>query len=354
MTSDCPYCGFDRTRRLDVYNRLCPRCKNTFSMRTARTPKAASAPQMESASKRFWVFNHQNKADAMVSALTGAGYEESLNLTNFAGVRFALTDYAAWGRAKRLEKIRRQGVGRFFVYPHSARPAMIADVEPEWEWVTATFVTAPGHIEIMQSYGYPKPLHVAGWMLCPMREFQPRKEAYHILFAPIHPRCAEEDKKVNQRVFAILEKLARKDLICLTVRYISTPGGSGLEEVEHPNIHYVAGQMNNAYDQIDNADVVIGSGTIAYIAVARGVPTVMMAERTLPEHWLKEPVLFANNWDKYVDRLAYPLDILEAPSPLKMLEGAVRCDESVREWRERMIGEPFNPARFVETLEGYL
>ena len=351
MRARCPKCNsVDVSSRNNAFARVCRHCNYLFDMRDTNPKPVIPAQAM----REFVVFNHQGKANRLIEALQVAGYTVSPSMTNYRGVRFALTDYAAWGRASQLRRIQRQGVHAFFVYPHSARPNLITDVEPEWDGISAQFVTAPGHVEILQSYGYPKPLHVVGWILCKQREFKPRAQARNVLFAPIHPRCDEVDKMVNRKAFMILSGLAKRDAIRLTVRYIINLEGSGLERVTHPNISYVEGKMNNSYDQIDNADVVVGHNTLAYISVARGVPTVMMADRDIPEHWLKHPTIFARTWKKYADKMAYPLDILRTSNPLKLLERAVKSDYGIQTWRKRMIGKPFDAKLFVKTLEGYL
>lgn len=350
----CPYCGSISLRRVNALTRKCLSCSKVFDAHNAMIAERPRPPTPPPARSKYWIFNHQGKADRLVEALRDTQYEQSDIPNNYRSVKFVFTDMAAWGRVRRLQQMKSQGVEAFFIYPHSARPNLISDATPEWDGVTAQFVTAPGHTEILKSYRYPKPLHVVGWMLCPLQEFKPREQARNILFAPIHPRCDITDQRVNRKTFSILEKLARQDKIKLTVRYIAYLEGSGLKEVKHPNISYVRGQMDNSYDQLDRADVVVGSNTIAYISVARGVPTVMMAEKSLPEHWLKHPTLFAPNWNKYVDKLAYPLDILETSDPMKLMENAARSDHDILSWKKRMIGEPFCKQTFIETLDRYL
>jgi hypothetical protein len=114
--------------------------------------------------------------------------------------------------------------------------------------------------------------------------------------------------------------------------------------------------MDQNYEQIDNVDVVIGHQTFAWLAVARGVPTVMMAERDLPTHVQPrtKPIQFVKHWYKYVDLIAYPLDILECTDTLGLLRRVVTTDEDIRDWRRRMIGYPFRPDRFLGALEKYL
>jgi len=346
MDEKCPNCGALHTHRVTVYLRRCRHCLLRFDIRKITR---------EPGQRTFYVFNHQGKADKMIETLTRFGYIEHPYQNNFRNVDLILSDYAAFGRQKQLERMQNLGASKFFIYPHAARPNLISDLEPEWEGVTAHFVSAPGHVEIMRSYGYDKPLHVIGWMLCPILPFKPRREARNILFAPIHPRCADSDKRINQATFTILASLARADKIRLTVRHINDLIDSGLSMVSHPNIYYVQGQMDNGYDQLDQADVVVGHQTIAYIAVARGVPTLMMGERQLPTHYMRaRRVQYVRNWEKYIDMLAYPFDILETRDPLRLMERATRSDYGIRDWKKRMIGEEFCADQFMQILESYL
>ncbi len=186
----------------------------------------------------------------------------------------------------------------------------------------------------------------------------PRPEPRKILFAPIHPRCSEIDQKVNRETFWRLEGLARAGDIHLTVRFIKSLPESGLERVEHPNITYTVGALNQGYSEIDQADVVIAHQTFLYLAVARGTPAIDMAG-DMPTHIQKRghPVQWVRNWSRYADMMHYPFDILDCPdksSVLNMLGAVIQENNLVADWRCRMIGAPFRKDQFVEKLEAFL
>ena len=307
----------------------------------------------------FMCFEHQHKADKFLHALNSdSGYVRLDCHRRYAGVKFVLTDTDVMGRRFKLEHMLKSRVGRFFVYPHAARPDLVNDIYREWAFTTAHFVTTEGHAEIMRLFGYSRPMIPVGWTLCPLRKFKPRKEPVNILFAPIHPRCSEVDQEVNRATFQRLEKLAKAGDIKLTVRFIKSLPDSGLERVEHPNIEYTVGYMDQGYKQIDNADVVIAHQTFLYLAVARGTPAIGMANN-MPTHIQlrgKKPV-WARNWDKYIGLLRYPYDILDCGNNgevVSLLQKVVACDEEIAGWRKRMIGSPFDKRRFVEKLERFL
>jgi len=372
----CIHCGYGRVRFVrhmtNTDKFTCPKCgKNTIVgrdnspiIRRRHHPRRIPGQNLDCEGNlmtdgkiRFTAFNHQHKADKFLEALKENNYKQ-LDCTNgFGGIRFVLTDTDILGRRVRLEKIRAHGVQHFFVYPHAARPDLVNDIYKEWAFTTAHFVSAPGHVDVMRRFGYSRPLEVVGWSLCPIKKFSPRPEPRKVLFAPIHPRCSVDDQRVNRAAFQKLEKLARADKIELTVRFINSLPGSGLNRIEHPNIIYTNGAMNQSYTQIDEADIVVAHQSFLYLAVARGVPSISMAT-DLPTHvqMRRKPVVWARNWKKYEHLIAFPYDILQVKDRdlFDVMGEIVQCDEKVLDWKRRMIGSPFNKKRFVQKLEKYL
>jgi len=346
---------------------FCRYCKkNTFiskyespgpkEKRGRRDPK--SIPEYLKGKIGFFCYNHQGKANKFVQALNHGGKYHYFEDINYRGIRFVLTDTDILGRRFKLDSMRKRGVGAFFVYPHAARPDVVNDIFREWAWTTAHFVSAQGHIEVMRAFGYSRPLEVVGWTLCPIRGYKPRAEPRNVLFAPIHPRCSGVDQDVNRGTFERLASLAYKDDIKLTVRFVKDLGESGLEKVDHPNIKYTVGYMNNMYDQIDGADVVVAHQTFLYLAAARGVPAIAMAT-DMPTHiqMRRKPVLWAKNWKKYEHLIAFPYDIMACQNKeqtLSLLRRVVQDDEEIRDWKRRMIGSPFRRDRFLVKLSKYL
>lgn len=317
-------------------------------------PWVWKAPKQE---REFIFFNHHSKGNPFLRALFRDGYRRSGNFSTYRKVDFILADQAILGRKNHLRDFHLAGTRRFFVYPHTARPNLVNDIVPEFEHITAQFVVSESHAEVMRAYGYSKPLHAVGWSLCPIQSFRSHKEPRKVLFAPIHPRCAQIDQDVNRATFDRLFRLAQSDDIELTVRYTGKLGEAGLERVAHRNVTWFQGKLDPDFHQIDEADVVVSHQTFAWMAVARGVPTVMMAE-DMPTHIqiLGDDVQYAPNWKKYHHLIAYPLDILSVLpcEALGLLQRAVASDEPISDWRARMIGQPFDPERFVAILEGYL
>jgi hypothetical protein len=309
---------------------------------------------------RFLCHDHQGKASAYLAAL-GEGFQRVMEAREITS-GFMLSDSDVMGRGLQFKALYKRGVSKFFIYPHSGRPSLINDIWPASEYTTAQFVASPGHVEVIRLYGYEKPLHAVGWHLCPIVPYAPRVERLggvsplKILFAPIHPRCAPIDQQVNRAVFDRLIPLARDRQIALTVRFISSLHDSGLPSDYLPGIRYVRGLQDATFQDIDQADLVIGHQTFGSLAVARGRPTLMMGE-DIPNHsrgWNGGLYRDVHSWNNYRDLIMFPLDILAHEDTMALIERAISTDEDIIAWRERMIGDPFDPDLFRSILKSYL
>lgn len=302
---------------------------------------------------RFAFLDHHGKGAAYLRELTLHHRRVEVSGSEAPAVDFVFTDSDIRRRRPQLEALRERGARWFFVYPHTAPPNLVNDIDPAWEHTSAHFVTTRAQREIMLRYGYPRPLHAVGWSLCEQREFQKRAQLQNILFAPIHHRSAEIDQLANREAFARLAQLAQAGQIDLTVRHYMGLETTGIEPVKHANIHYVKCGLEPETQALDAADVVVGHQTFLYLAVARGVPAVAFGT-WIPTHIVPgNEVLYARNWHTYAGDLAYPLDIVMG-DPLDLLWTAVEGDARVTDWRRRMIGEPFDRDAFQKALEGYL
>jgi len=305
---------------------------------------------------KFYFYNHQNKSLAMINALQAAGWEWTAQ-AGHADMVFSDSDVPS--RVRSLESFRRRGK-KIFIVPHAARPNLFNDFEgyPSYLHVAAEFVAAAGHIEIQKRAGVRHNFEVIGWYLCPIQSFQPRPQAKKILFAPIHPNgnlsLPQVDRQINIDTFKRLLPLVEAGEIELTVRFLRGLERNGLWLVD--GVTYIEAQPDQAYIQIDQADRVVSHQTFAHIAVARGVPTVMMGESVPPRIGCDERNNFQYilHFDRYKDLLMFPLDILAEDDTLALFQRAIRDDCEIADWRTRMIGEPFDPGGFVRTVEKYL
>jgi hypothetical protein len=223
--------------------------------------------------------------------------------------------------------------------------------------ITAQFVPTEGHAEIMRLYGNPYMLHAIGWHLCPVEPFKPRHQLKNILFAPIHPNSngflCKLDRELNAETYRRLLEFSRSNNIKLTVRYLHKleQNGLGVES----GVRDLRGDPDQSFSEIDLADLVVAHHTFAYMAIARGVPTVMMGEWHAPRMGSKEhEMITAISWEKYQHLLAYTYDILAEADTLALFKRAIACDEEIADWRQRMIGEPFDGEKFATIVERYL
>lgn len=304
----------------------------------------------------FLYYDHQGKGKPFYNTLISKGWSRTAQEDN---AHIVLYD-AEINRHEQIKRLHKKGKP-VFIYPHAARPDLLPDFKgysaaPD---LTAHFVITEGHVEIMEAYGYPHPMPVVGWSMCPIEPFRERERARQVLFAPIHSSrsgaMSKIDRAINEATFKVLHQLVKEDQIELIVRYLYNIKFTGVpEEVE--DVTYVKGSPDMSYAMIDRADVVVSHQTFAHIAVARGVPTVMMAENVPPRYTVTTgDYVLCRSWDKYAHLLRFPLDILRGNDPYKVLEDATKSRQDVADWRERMIGNNmFDPLKFMEVVNAYL
>lgn len=301
--------------------------------------------------------NHQNKGNLYIEALEKAGYIPT-NRDNVQGTVLYLVD-GDW-RDNMMDHARVRNIP-VFLYPHAARPMVIYDGCVKPRPVRCMFTQAPGGLELMKAIKYPYPVEVSGWAFSEIRKFKPAQKLNRVLFAPIHPNgngyLNAVDKAINAATFGTLQIYCRENHAQLSVRYIGTPEQCGLGEAaafEAPYIEWHQGKKNNSTDDMEAADLVVAHQTFAFIAVAMGIPTVMMAEDVAPRSGNTEAgFCYVEHWDEYKDLLMFPLDILHGDTSKTIDKAMAGCPE-VEDWKARLIGQPFDGPAFVRKLESYL
>lgn len=204
-----------------------------------------------------------------------------------------------------------------------------------------------GQAQILAAYGYPVPTVPVGWLYSDVAA--PRYgEVRRVLFAPMHPLgtgyLPDDQREANQRTFAKLSLHADFEL---TVRTWGRPTQAGVPE--HPGVTYVdyGGTLDTA--SIDAADLVVAEGTLAHLALARGVPTIFIGSDLPPDVGHTAP-LIPTRWPAYADLMRYPVDIDDGP--LSALVDAVTTPSaSVEDYRRRFVGGPFDPQAAVRLVE---
>ena len=301
------------------------------------------------------IIDHQFKSVRFRDALKDAGYLDTERL-HAQGIRFVLSD-ADW-RMGVMEDAAERGIP-VFLYPHAARPMVQYDGCVEPHPVRCMFTHAEGGVELMRIIGYPYPVEVTGWAFSDIRPFRPVKTVKRILYAPIHPNANgylhQVDKDLNRRTYQRLADWCEKTGAQMSIRYIGTLEQCGLDGLPGSDlIEWHRGKKNNSSMDMMTADLVVAHQTFAYIAVALGIPTVMMGEDVPPRSGnAEEGFCYVSHWDDYKDLLMYPLDILK-DDPDEVIRTAASTDEPIKEWRDRYIGKPFDGPAFVKKLESYL
>jgi hypothetical protein len=252
------------------------------------------------------------------------------------------------GLRKDVEKHLRAG-RPVFLYPHAARPMVPYDgIYPVCEQIRGAFVIGHGHVEVMRRFGFPLPTWPVGWTFCRIKPFTP-KSVKTILFAPIHPNSngwqPEESIQANVQAFQELLKLKR---VTILVRYLHKLSQNGLW-VER-GVRYMQGRPDGSHHEIDWADLTVAHQTHAYIAIARGKPTIMLGDRLCPSSGnLPENFQHVAHWEAYRDYLAYPYDVADGDLAAQIAEASF-TDAKIREWKERFIGQPFDGEAFINQI----
>jgi hypothetical protein len=306
----------------------------------------------------FYYRPHQNKERSFVAALEAAGYSKSQKVTKELSFAILDHDVGPGGKGWRtgLERLQQYRIPVFMI-PHAARPTAFWDgLYPIWPYTVATFVIAKGHIDVMRAYDYPLPLEVVGWPFCELKPFQPISKVQNILFAPIHPNAngwlCDDDLFINRETFNKLYKYCKRTGTHLTVRYIRDLEQSGLEEVDGATFY--KGQPDTSVTSIDEADLIVAHQTFGYLGVARGKPTLMAGEYIPPRSGDRlENFGYVHNWDKYKHLVQFPLDILKGRTS-DLIRRASKSDADIADWKENIVGEQFDPEKFVKRLESYL
>lgn len=293
---------------------------------------------------RFTLHDHQGKGDAFRTALLAAGWLETPGPADLL-----LIDHDVPGfHRQTIEAHAAQGA-KVVLYPHGAMPLVSWDglFEPSG-LVALTLTPAPGQRDVLGWYGYPGPTAVVGWSMCPLRKFRPGPEPRTVLFAPYHPTNGDlhpAAQEANARTFAALLAYAPETLV---VRY-SELETSGLWDVEGVVYHEMDLNLAGALDDIARADLVVATGTLAYLAVASGKPTVFFGQEVCPWEKTSTGYRYAQLFMEYCDFLRFPVHYDGGPLG-PYVEAAFTEGPEVREWKARFIGPPFNPAHFVKMM----
>ncbi len=312
---------------------------------------------------KFFLEDHQGKGRPYAEALIDAGWTRAESYGD-PGVDVGLFDHDigdASGKTTRAGALFLHERGAaVMIYPHAARPMLQWDgMYPVWPHTRLNLLIAEGHREVMEVYGYPLPMAVSGWALCKLSAFGCQRSAREegqlikVLFGPIHPTrngfLHPIDRAINTMVY---HKLLDTPGIKLTVRHVMSLERNGLWG--EPGVNYVLGNPNGSTDEIDQADVVVGHQTFAYLAAARGKPLIMFGDdiRSHSGNSMGN-MKWAAHYEAYRELMRYPLEVESARNgtELRDLIERAMADDVGKQWRERFIGRQMDPCELVNLIE---
>jgi hypothetical protein len=298
------------------------------------------------------ICDHQNKSAALREAIISAGHEIVAHNANILLVDW---DGPIYHYPRIIERAFEEGAN-VYVYSHGAMPITAWDgVWQPSNSISGYLAQSVGQKWVMETYGYPHPIHVIGWHYSEQRPFKVVNKIEKILFAPWHPHgdgwILPEGKALNTQIFENLLQLPYQ----VTARIIHSIEANGLHEARRVTFQESNRTISQSIEAIEQHDLVIAYGTLAYLAIALGKPTVVYGQDVCPQDgYSLETVKYVKSWDKYREYMRYPYDASNL-GPLGMdwvMQQA--CQTEAQDWRERFIGKQFDPAEFVNLLERLL
>lgn len=292
----------------------------------------------------FYVVKYQAKSAAYREALLSAGYVEDRRSPD---VLLIDRDWFISNDAEPRAEVRICPDATVMVYPHSAMPPWWYDGLVKMQpYVKCVFVIGEGQKRAMQIIAPEARVEVIGWSWSELVPFRRPEKVKRILFAPIHPaggKLRPEAIAANKAIMNELMGLSRDYEI--SVRYIGSRYRQGIHDARR--IKMISGAADNSTTDIDNADLVIAEGSMMYLAVARGKPTIGINQH-IPTRANKMSGRYTpKNWKLYGDDIAYPINYGSAP--LKDLIECAMTEQS--QWRRDFVGNAFRPRAFAAKVE---
>lgn len=308
--------------------------------------------------KRYYIYDWQSKSLAFDQVMSKNGFVKTDDVMS---ADIVLVDVDLPSRVEKLKPRIRAGRMHLFCYPHAAIPSLFWDgiIAPS-EFVSASFVVADGHKQVLDAYGYPNPTFSVGWSYSDILPFKPCEIPKKILFAPVHPNestfLPKEDKDLNCETFWKLLPYCRNNGIELTVRHIETLEKNGLWKA--PNVIYSSGQKKvgkQIQKTLLDFDLVVSKQTLAWTSVALGIPTIFMGEDICPKSGKdEEHIRKVLSWEKYKHLMMFPLDISKESISTLVPKASLRETDDVVKWKSLMIGNPFDEKAFVDVIKKFI
>jgi hypothetical protein len=303
--------------------------------------------------KKYFIFERRDMSRAYRLALMNAGYRKTVDPEM---ADFLLYDLEQDTYKPIIEDFARKGKP-IFVYPHSANSWYFWDGFHEEYPVKCNFVFTRDIKTAMFSYGYKSRLEPCGFPFAEVFSWKPMREKT-LLFAPMHtmglagedylcpPASFELNRTTLERVFKLAPLFKR-----ITVRYGKSFSASGMYDPGIPNVHFEKAVLKNgdARRAIKESGMVIAAGSLAYLAVAAGKPTIFFNQRGETP---KEGSAEVRHYNKY-RFIDYPAQLSDMSNNMVM-EHAVRINQDVEKWKKANIGSTFSAVRFISVIKEYV
>ena len=305
---------------------------------------------------KFAIWDHAGKGAYLRQALLGQGHTLADNVES-TDLLLVDCDWR-WAHPRpELIRMAKQTGAKVALFPHGGAPTVfIYDglTEPDGN-VDLRLEHGPGSVEIAELLELELRQEAPGWLFSPTRLFAPVEKPRRLLFAPQHPNMEamhagtnghDPAPQLNNKVYRQLLRLGYE----ITVSLVGPAWKNGVWF--HPGVKFVwnpSMRYDLSLPLVEQADVVVGAGTIAAAGLAAGKPTVMLGQGNYADY-IDGHYQVPDNVGVYADTLRYPLDV-EYGDLEGLIVRACVGDDAANVWRTRFVGDDDGCGAAADLLE---
>lgn len=308
-------------------------------------------------SKKYYIFERRDASLRYKKALMYAGYKKTDDPRR---ADFLLYDLEQESYLPVINHFLESGKP-IFVYPHSANSWYFWDGFHKERPVSCNFVFTEKIKNAMVSYGYKSRIEACGFPFSDVRSPAPMRKKT-LLFAPMHTMGVEgEDFLQAPANFELNRKTLERAIQLsplfdsVTVRYGKSFEASGMYDPHISNVYFEKAILRNrsGIRSIEQHGMVIAAGTLAYISVAMGKPTIFYNQ------WNETPRegnATVKSYEMYQQFLDYPIQLTDR-SDMSVVCFGMRyscADKLVRQWKDSNIGSAFDDDRFISVIREFV
>lgn len=319
--------------------------------------RRTSIPNKHNRTKRYYMFERRDSANLFINALNTAGYIRSGDPDSADFLLYDLEQEIYIPVIDDFYKKKKP----IFVYPHSANSWYFWDGFHEEHPVSCNFVFTKEIKNAMIDYGYKSRIEPCGFSLSSVTSSSAtRRNA--LLFAPMHtmgtkgkdflraPASFDLNRKTLDRVLGLA-----KLFTSVTVRYGKSFDACGMYDPKMSNVRFEEAVLKsaNSIKSIQQHDIVIAAGTLAYISVAIGKPTIFFNQyNETPREW----IYTAKSYEKYRHILDYPVQLSQMTDRqvFEFMSNTGQWRRRLDQWKSANIGESFSRQKFLEVIKEFV